>query len=197
MRITLIGMSGAGKTYWSKKLEEKGFKRFCCDDLIEGKLGRELQSYGFRGGIKDVAKWMGQPFDEQYNQTNKKYLAFEEQVLENVLNTVEKNFYEDIVIDTTGSIVYLSNKALKRLSALTKIIYLDLSNEIKKQMYQQYIKDPKPVIWGKSFYRRNGETNLEALQRCYPELLKYRSNLYENLADMILGYHENLELHFL
>ena len=38
MKISIVGMSGSGKTYWSKKLESEGFKRFCCDDLIEEKL---------------------------------------------------------------------------------------------------------------------------------------------------------------
>jgi len=43
MTISLVGMSGTGKTYWSKQLESKGFKRFCCDDLIGEKLGTVLK----------------------------------------------------------------------------------------------------------------------------------------------------------
>ena len=66
-------MSGSGKSYWSKKLQAKGFKRFCCDDLIEKKLENELKKLGY-SGIQDVAKWMGQPFDTQYLRSSKEYL---------------------------------------------------------------------------------------------------------------------------
>jgi dephospho-CoA kinase len=30
-RLSLIGMSGSGKSSWSMKLSEIEFKRFCCD----------------------------------------------------------------------------------------------------------------------------------------------------------------------
>jgi hypothetical protein len=33
--ITLTGMSGLGKSYWSKVLAAKGYKRFCCDETIK------------------------------------------------------------------------------------------------------------------------------------------------------------------
>ena len=71
MKLSIIGMSGSGKSYWSKKLqEEKGFKRFCCDDIIEQKLSHELKKFGY-SGLHDVGKWMGQPFDPQYVKRSK------------------------------------------------------------------------------------------------------------------------------
>src|SRR5437868_5591313 len=124
MKISLIGMSGSGKTYWSKKMEKKGFIRFCCDDLIENKLHEELKSLGYKGGIKDLAKWMGQPYEKKYRITSKKYVSIEKQVMKEVLNTVEKQFDKNLIIDTTGSVIYTGNRILERLKNLTKVIFL-------------------------------------------------------------------------
>src|SRR4029077_4464676 len=38
LRLALIGMSGTGKTFWSKRLAEAGRSAFCCDDRIEQRL---------------------------------------------------------------------------------------------------------------------------------------------------------------
>lgn len=183
-------MSGTGKSYWSKQLEIKGFKRFCCDDLIEKKLGKELTSLGYHG-IEDVAKWMGQPFDSQYEKTNTRYLELEQQTLEESLAIIEKSDENNnIVIDTTGSVIYLDEKVLQKLSQITTIVYLAIPESVKEEMYQLYLREPKPRIWGDSFNRKPGETNLEALKRCYPEWLAYRTKHYEKLAYVTLDYFE-------
>ena len=64
-------MSNIGKTHLSKILCEVGFAHINCDDLIELKLEKKLKAVGY-SGIKEVARWMGQPFDERYfkNQKN-------------------------------------------------------------------------------------------------------------------------------
>lgn len=189
MKISLIGMSGSGKTYWSKKLEEKGFKRFCCDDLIEEKLGKELKHLGY-SGIAGVSRWMGQPYDKQYEQTSNQYLDFEKEVMNQVLSFVEKaDENENIVIDTTGSVIYTGDEILKKLTKLTKVIYLETPASVKEEMYQLYLKDPKPVIWGESFNKQNNESDMDALARCYPELLAFRTKQYEKLSDITLDYH--------
>ena len=36
--ITLIGMSGSGKSYWSKKFKKAGFTIYSIDDLISEKI---------------------------------------------------------------------------------------------------------------------------------------------------------------
>jgi len=63
--ISLIGMSGSGKTYWSKKMAGKGFKHICCDDLIS----KELTLYSAKKNLKSidkVAEWLGQPYKTNY-----------------------------------------------------------------------------------------------------------------------------------
>ncbi len=89
MILTLIGMSGTGKTYWSKKLEEKGFIGYCCDDLVEELLGNELKKLGYQG-IQDVSKWMGQPYDAEYKETSATYLQVETAIMQKLLNDIAK-----------------------------------------------------------------------------------------------------------
>lgn len=188
MKISLEGMSGSGKSFWSKKLAEQGFKLYCCDDLIEAKLDPELKSQGL-SGIEDVARWMGQPFDPQYPATSKKYLDFEKQVMEEVLSEVETaGEDENIVIDTTGSVIYTGPEILNKLRSATKVVYLETPQSVQDQMYRLYLQEPKPVIWGDDFRQQEGEGNMEALARCYPRLLAFRTTQYARLANVTIGH---------
>lgn len=188
MKISLIGMSGSGKTHWAKKLKTEGFKYFCCDDFIEKKLGDELKQLGY-SGITDVSLWMGQPFGSYYPKRSQQYLDFEKQVMNDILDAI-KNIGNntDVVIDTTGSVIYAGTNITKKLSELTKVVYLEVPHSVREEMYKLYFKDPKPVIWGNYFSKKNGETEMDALKRCYPKLLDFRAKKYEQFADIKLDY---------
>lgn len=187
MKIFLIGMSNTGKSFWAKELEKIGFTRYSCDDLIEKELSEELMKLGY-SGIADVSKWMGQPYDSHYTQTSQKYLALEGQVLQDIFQAIEKGAVGSrIVVDTTGSVIYTSTDILKKLTQLTRVVYLEAPSSVRQKMYELYIKEPKPVIWGNVFNKRPGETNLAALGRCYPQLLKSRAAMYQQLADVTLN----------
>lgn len=186
MRISLIGMSGSGKSHWSKQLEQKGFIRFGCDDLIEQKLQKELKPLGY-SGINDVSKWMGQPYEEKYFQNNKKYLELEKETMLEIftqLGSLPRS--TNVIIDTTGSIIYTGKKIMQTLARLTKIVFLEIPESRKKEMYEFYLRDPKPVIWGNIFKKRAKESDTEALCRCYPKLLEYRTKKYKKYAALIL-----------
>ena len=60
LRLALIGMSGAGKTFWTKKLAASRYPAVTCDDRIEQKLAPRLAAGGY-AGINGVAAWMGWP----------------------------------------------------------------------------------------------------------------------------------------
>lgn len=189
MRITFIGMSNVGKTYWAKRLEKEGFNVFYCDNLIEKQLEVELKKWGFKG-IQDVAKWMGQPYEQHYNETSQKYLEIEVKIVSKILDYVEflSKENERILIDTTGSVIYLDESLLSRLKLLTKIIYLDTPFTVQKEMLQLYIQNPKPVIWGTAFQKQEDESCHQALARCYPNLLKFRIENYKKYSDFTLNY---------
>jgi shikimate kinase len=194
MKLTLIGMSNVGKTHWAKKLEEKGFLRLSCDDYIEDKLEKELRKNRY-SGIHDVSRWMGQPYDKQYKQSTKVYLHFEIESLKEFIHVV-RNQSRDFVIETTGSVIYTGVDMLRQLKEQTKIVYLDTPASVQEEMYRSYIQNPKPVLWGNMFQKRDNEDNNEALKRCYPKMLSFRTKEYKRLADIQLDYFTLRERNF-
>ena len=188
VNLTLIGMSGVGKSYWSNKMEEKGYRCYNCDDMIAERLGSELPGIG--NSTVNLAKWMGQPFSEGYIEAEKVYLELEEAVVENICDDLEKatEINTPVVVDTTGSFIYLQKKLLNRLRALTKMVHLKLPEEKREQLFKNFINDPKPLIWEGKFRPRKGETIQNALMRCYEDLLSFRNERYCLIADYTLDY---------
>lgn len=182
--ISLIGMSNVGKSYVARALAADpslGFASVCIDDLIEEKLGPFLKSEGF-AGIDGVAEWMGQPYDPQYPQTQQLYLRFEEESMNGVTHPTGRN----LVIDTTGSVIYTPQPVLGRLKSETLVVYLEATAEFRDALFRKYISNPKPVIWGDSFNIQAGESERDALERCYPLLLGFRAERYAQLADVTI-----------
>ena len=182
--ISLIGMSNIGKTFWSKKLTKLGFKHINCDDIIEEKLGPKLKERGYQG-IEDVAKWLGQPHEKQFKENEAQYLKLEKDTMNEIFqNITEEN--QNVVIDTTGSIVHTGSNILEDLKKHSLVIYLETPEEMKKEMYENFIAHPKPLIWEDN-YKDND------LAKSYVELLENRSNLYKEHADLTIPFHQIAE----
>jgi len=196
MILSLIGMSGSGKTHWSRRLAEAGYERIGCDDRIEQRL-TEAGHLNGTGGIGGVARWLGQPYEPGFAQREAAYLAAERAVVNEILDkfdparvndlTIDAGRATNLAIDTTGSVVYLGEDTCRRLQAQTTILYLETSPEEMEEMFRQYLADPKPVMWSDAFRRREGETDHQALQRCYRDLLHMRCALYGLYATVKLS----------
>lgn len=187
MKIALIGMSGSGKTFWSKQLTTRGFVSYGCDEMIGEALTHDFQQQGFIG-TKMVAEWMGQPYDTRYATNSALYLNKEASVIRSILKKIRQlSPNKNIVVDTTGSLIYLSPNIIHALRQHVKFVYLRSSASRIKQMIKLYFDDPKPVIWGNKYTKIASETELESIHRCYPLLLKYRSGLYRKLADWTIN----------
>jgi shikimate kinase len=190
MRLSLIGMAGSGKTHWSRKLEAQGFRRFCCDDLIAEKLGPELKRPD--GTIMSVADWMGFPYEDRYKDREERYLSLEAEVLREVvdyLGSGKKGPQENIVVDTTGSVIYMGDDLLERLSRLTTMVLLATPPAVRERLLNAYIEHPHPMLWRGMFQRRPAESRLEALSRCYSRLFSSRERLYKRHAVVTIGYY--------
>jgi shikimate kinase len=181
LRLALIGMSGAGKSYWTKRLASLGFPAISCDDQIEARLASALQAGGF-SGINGVAAWMGWPDRFTYAEREAQYLAEETATLDEVLTGLEKNPHNELILDTTGSVIYCGNHLLHRLRRLMAIVYLAASADEQQLLIRRYLEDPKPVLWRGAFQPRPGETPRETVARCYPALIAARRQSYEALA---------------
>ena len=188
VQFSLIGMSGAGKSHWSKKMESLGFQIYSCDDLIAERLGQKLEEKG--KSTINLAKWMGQPFSEGYPEAEAFYLELEGAVISQICDELENSSQKDkqVVVDTTGSLIYLENKLLNRLRNLTLTVQLKLPEEKHEKLFETYLLDPKPVIWGEVYLPREGESPQNTLGRCYRELISFRNERYGLLADCVLDY---------
>jgi shikimate kinase len=191
MRLSFIGMSGSGKSYWSARLAQRGYRHFCCDALIATKLASELIKPD--ESRMTMGEWMGFPYQLQYTEREARYLASEMAVLEDILGCLEREAGDcegNVVVDTTGSVIYAGGGLLDRLRRQTTVVHMATPPEVQERMLKLYLVNMRPVLWQGMFEQRLGETDEAALARCYPALLSSRERLYERLADVTVGYEE-------
>ena len=190
MRITLVGMSGSGKSYWSRKLKKQNFKCFSCDDLIAERLFPEVPKQ--TNAIQILGEWMGYPFQPDYEKKESDYLNAEIAVLAEILEYLrltQSSGTENVVIDSTGSVIYSGHHTLQKIQRLTAVVHLATPAEIQEDMLQAYLARPRPVLWRGTFTRRPNETDEQAMARCYPILLSARERLYQKYAHVTIDYH--------
>ena len=196
-RLALIGMSGSGKSFWTKKLAAAGWRSVCCDDLIEQRLAPRLAAGG-HSGINGVAAWMGWPNSVAYVQREAEYLAEEIGVMDEFLNNLEKETSglekgssgTPIVLDTTGSVIYAQNNILMRLRRQMTVVHLANTEKEQRMLVERYLNDPKPVLWRGTFHVKDQETPRETVARCYPLLIAARRKSYETLAHCAVNVSE-------
>lgn len=191
MTISLVGMSGIGKSFWTKKLgQDSQFKTYSIDQLIEGCLEQELRPFGY-SGVQGLAHWMGQPWEAGFMQRQLRYLLLERKITRSVIKEVcslQVSERKKVVIDTTGSIIHCGRDILDDLSRTSSIVHLETPSFLRDQMLTQYIQEPKPVVWGHIFEMREGESHESSLRRSYPRLLSLREDLYRSLAKTTVPY---------
>src|SRR5215471_7424525 len=193
LRLALVGMSGAGKSFWTRKIAETGVPTISCDDVIEEKLAPRLKAGGF-AGINGVAAWMGWPDSPTYAEREAEYLKEEIAALDEILAGLQKDRAKPLVLDTTGSVIYAGNHLLKRLRKLMTVVYLAASDAEQQLLVQRYLSDPKPVLWRGAFVAKAGEAPRETVARCYPKLMAARRQSYRALAHATLQVADLREL---
>jgi hypothetical protein len=181
LRLALIGMSGAGKTFWSRLLATAGHPAISCDDKIEQRLAPRLHAGGYTG-INGVAAWMGWPDSPSYAERESQYLSDEIAVVEEVLSDLPRYPEKSLVLDTTGSVIYTGNHHLLRLRKLMTVVHLAASPHEQQLLIERYLTDPKPVLWRGAFQPKDGETPRQTVARCYPNLIAARRQSYAALA---------------
>jgi hypothetical protein len=140
-----------------------------------------LEGGGY-AGTTGVASWMGWPDSATYALREAEYLAAEIATLDEVLTDLARNPSRELILDTTGSVIYTGNNLLLRLRRQMTIVYLAASAAEQQLLIQRYLSDPKPVLWRGAFQPKKGETPRETVARCYPTLIAARRQSYEALA---------------
>lgn len=183
--MVFVGMSGVGKSHLSRILGRVGYTVFDVDTIIAGELASLVTPEPGELPVYALGRWMGMPWTEGFAQREAAYLVLEERVttecLERALTQGKPS-----VIDTTGSVVYLSAGLRERLARECRVVYFHTPESDRVRMREQYLRDPKPVCWGGLFHRVNDETPREATERLYPELLTTRDARYRDLAHEII-----------
>lgn len=190
-RISLIGMSGSGKSHWTQKFSEHGFTPLYCDDLIENRF--HLESELPAGNRPSVGEWMGFPFEPAYQAREAWYLECEKKILEEILDLIRngwRRLNKKLIIDTTGSVIYTGENLLENLRLLTTVIHLEVPDEVQQQMLAAYLKNRRPVLWRDFFQKRPDESHDDAIARCYPVLMRYRERLYRRYAHLTIPYRD-------
>ena len=143
-----------------------------------------------------MGEWMGFPFHKGYKKRESKYLNLEIEVLNEILDYLEdhdNHLDEDVVVDTTGSVIYTGEGMLRRLRQHTTVVHLSIPSEVREQLLRAYVSNPHPMLWRDLFRKGPNETNEAALERCYPKLFIARQRLYERNADVEIDYYTRRE----
>lgn len=173
-RLAFVGMSNAGKSYRSRVLDEElNFHWYEVDACIQTRLGFT--------DMDDISSWLGFPTCPQYSERAQTYLKAESECTYlKTLDTEGKN----LVFDTTGSVIYLSPEVKEWLHDQCLIVHIDVGEHTIDDLCAKYFREPKPVIWGDSFSKLDGEGDMEALGRSYPKLLADRLAEYRTFAHL-------------
>lgn len=179
-RLAFVGMSNAGKSHRSRRLrDEENFMWYEVDQEIARKLGLS--------DVSAVAAWMGQPTSAGYAERDKHYARMEEECTYlHYLDTNGKN----LVFDTTGSVIYLSDAGKQWLHDECLVIHIDIGEDSIPRMLERYLSEPKPVSWDGFLQKQDGETEHQALERCYPLLLHDRLRQYRQFAHITIPVDE-------
>jgi hypothetical protein len=130
---------------------------------------------------------MGMPWHSGYGTACAEYLRLEENVTAKALSEAlaEAAAGRPTVLDTTGSVIYLSPALLERLHQTCHVVYLALLDDALDAMLMRFLKEPKPLVWGNAWRPKAGEKPADTLLRCYATLLADRGVCYERLAHVM------------
>lgn len=180
LRISLVGMSNAGKSRRAHTLaEDCGFSWYQVDQDIARAC--QLENVGA------VGAWMGYPSAPGYREREQRYLTLEAWFTDRAAMSSEGR---NLVFDTTGSVVHLPASTLETLREHTLVVHLDVGEEALADLLARFFKDPKPVCWGAWWNKQEEESDTAAIQRSYPALLSARLARYRALAHVAIPARE-------
>ncbi len=189
MHLAFIGMSGIGKSYWARRLAQRGWLHLDCDAMIAERLGELIEVADNEDPVHAVGRWMGMPWTPGYAERETRYLELERAVTAEALDTAATQPADrGVVLDTTGSVIYTGDTTLDRLRHETHVIYFDAPESVREQMVELYLREPKPVLWQGGYQPVPGEAQDAALARCYAALLAKRHARYSRLSSKTIAY---------
>lgn len=203
--ITLMGMSGVGKSYFSMKLAEWGWHSYSCDvEIGKDLLGveNELQP----DDIRELMEYLGLLGDPsqggilmtEFIKRQKFYKISEMLALLRLAQVIEKSEAEYFVNDSTGSLCEITDwDILDYVGDVTRVVYIKASEDEEAELLQRAQDYPKPLYypphlfadWVDDYLNQEGlkdvsEMNPQSFARwVFPVLLESRKPKYQAIAD--------------
>ena len=172
LRIALIGMSNIGKSHWTRDIVKRhDFKSYEVDEAIQKRLDVE--------NIEQSAARMGQPYDKDYQNRAQEYLALEQE-----MTLDAENVPGNIILDTTGSVIYLPILTTNIIKNSYLTVYISANQKQIGTLIQRFTTTQKPLIWGEAYEQKSGLSRHESMMACYPFLLESRATLYKSMTDI-------------
>ena len=146
--VTLLGMSGAGKTYFSQRLAEWGWVHYSNDYEIAGSLGIDVKV----DDLSALSSFIGQVGDEakgglnagEFIHRQKLYYGAECSVLDNMPCEGAEKF----VNDSTGSFCEIEDEGLiARVAQKTLLVYIETDEDSHKEVIKRAVEYPKPLYF--------------------------------------------------
>lgn len=154
--ITLLGMSGVGKTFLSGMLEGWGWSRFSCDFEIGHKtLAPHLKAV--MGNAEDIgvlSRFIGKPGNpdfggldyETFKSRQIMYYEAECAAIEAAVKSIPEG--RNFVHDSTGSLCEILNEVLlQRLGQSTLFVYLKAGKAEENLVLERAMQTPKPLFY--------------------------------------------------
>jgi hypothetical protein len=205
--ITLLGMSGVGKTHFSGLLKRSGWRRYSCDYQIGNKyLATHLnRTMSDTQDISVLSAFIGKPGNpakggityEEFKKRQILYYEAECAALEEALKAIPPNGH--FVHDSTGSLCEIMNEVLlEKLGQKTLFVYLKAGKKEEDTVLERALQTPKPLFhppfqlesWIGHYLEEMGlkapdEMTPDDFARwVFPKLFHSRLPKYQKLADL-------------
>ncbi|MCD8562883.1 MAG: ATPase [Alphaproteobacteria bacterium] len=198
--VTLMGMSGVGKSTLTDRLVSRGWSYYGCDEQIGARYLAEAASQtteglaSFLGKLGDPAKG-GLPLPE-FRRRQQLYGKAEVASLlaaKQALHSTSRDF----VLDSTGSLCEVEDEALLAdLGGQTLFVYIKASEDEEAEILRRAEEFPKPLYFPPAFLEEQivryvEEKDLFNLEQAdpldfsrwvFPHLFRARLPKYERLA---------------
>lgn len=209
--ITLMGMSGVGKTRLSAMLAKHGWHHYSCDYLI----GTKYMSDALAGdaaniskkNIRNLSAFIGKVGDpskgglelNEYKRRQKLYYDAECQSLRDAPVAMRETPGIDFVNDSTGSLCeILDDEVVAEVGRVTLFVYIKASPQEELKVLDRAQHSPKPMFfppdrfdeWLADYMKSQNVTDAnkidpDAFSRwIFPRLFEARLPKYQRLADL-------------
>lgn len=201
-KITLLGMSGVGKTYLSCLMAKWGWFHYSCDYEIGARFLRsELDGDVSFENLSALSRYIGKLGNpdkgglrlDEFKRRQKAYYDAEVASLNEVADLSEK--HQKFVNDSTGSLCEIEDeKLMERLGNSTLFVYIKANEEDERAVLQRAQDYPKPLFFPPSKFHEWLEEYLDDqdvndiepdsfARWVFPKLFASRLPKYQKLAD--------------